>query len=182
MAARRGHQKRNEDGVLNRPLNQQPGQTTRRHALGQARASNVGWRIDFRIATPGLAALARSKPVDLDQRCPDHAPALAPPWIRSLWHPDDPVAHNGRRRGCPIRMDGLCVSNTLLDDGQQQSLAECRRCRPDAGYVSSTLETGCWYHRGCGGSMTATETVRSESASDRPQPLQCCRNTYSWGL
>ena len=79
------------------------------------------------------------------------------PRIRRLWHPDDPVTHNGRRRSCPIRMDGLRVPIILLDDGQQQSLAGCRRCRPDAdaAYVSSTLDTGCWRHRGCEGSMTA---------------------------
>ncbi len=41
---------------------------------GQAWAKNVGWRIDYQIATPGIAALARSGAVYKDQRFSDHAP------------------------------------------------------------------------------------------------------------
>ena len=41
---------------------------------GQARAKNVGWRIDYQIATPGLAAHARQAGVFTAQRFSDHAP------------------------------------------------------------------------------------------------------------
>ena len=41
---------------------------------GQAWANNVGWRIDYHLATPGLAGLARSASVYKDERFSDHAP------------------------------------------------------------------------------------------------------------
>lgn len=41
---------------------------------GQAWARNVGWRIDYQIATPGIAALARAAGVFKEQRFSDHAP------------------------------------------------------------------------------------------------------------
>ncbi len=41
---------------------------------GQAWAKNVGWRIDYQIATPGLAAAARQVAVYKEQRFSDHAP------------------------------------------------------------------------------------------------------------
>jgi exodeoxyribonuclease-3 len=41
---------------------------------GQAWAKNVGWRIDYQIATPGLAASARAASVYKEQRFSDHAP------------------------------------------------------------------------------------------------------------
>lgn len=43
---------------------------------GQAWAKNVGWRIDYQIATPELAARARSGRVYKDQRFSDHAPLI----------------------------------------------------------------------------------------------------------
>jgi exodeoxyribonuclease-3 len=43
---------------------------------GQAWARNVGWRIDYQIATPGLAAKAKSASVYKDQRFSDHAPLI----------------------------------------------------------------------------------------------------------
>lgn len=43
---------------------------------GQAWANNVGWRIDYQIATPGLAKLARSASVYKAQRFSDHAPLI----------------------------------------------------------------------------------------------------------
>jgi exodeoxyribonuclease III len=43
---------------------------------GQARAKNVGWRIDYHLATPGMAALARSTSIYKDQRFSDHAPLI----------------------------------------------------------------------------------------------------------
>ncbi len=43
---------------------------------GQAWAKNVGWRIDYQIATPGLAAKARAVSVYKAQRFSDHAPLI----------------------------------------------------------------------------------------------------------
>lgn len=41
---------------------------------GQAWAKNVGWRIDYQLATGGIAATARSASVYKEQRFSDHAP------------------------------------------------------------------------------------------------------------
>lgn len=41
---------------------------------GQARAKNVGWRIDYHLTTPGIAALAGRESIYLEQRFSDHAP------------------------------------------------------------------------------------------------------------
>lgn len=41
---------------------------------GQAWAKNVGWRIDYHLATPGLAKLAREAVIYKDERFSDHAP------------------------------------------------------------------------------------------------------------
>lgn len=43
---------------------------------GQAYANNVGWRIDYQIATPKLAQTARRAQVFKDQRFSDHAPLI----------------------------------------------------------------------------------------------------------
>jgi len=41
---------------------------------GQAWAKNVGWRIDYQIATPGIAQRAKSASIYKEQRFSDHAP------------------------------------------------------------------------------------------------------------
>jgi exodeoxyribonuclease-3 len=41
---------------------------------GQAWAKNVGWRIDYQIATPGIAERAQSASIYKEQRFSDHAP------------------------------------------------------------------------------------------------------------
>ena len=41
---------------------------------GQAYANNVGWRIDYHLATPAVAALARTEHIYKEQRFSDHAP------------------------------------------------------------------------------------------------------------
>jgi len=43
---------------------------------GQAYAKNVGWRIDYQIATPELAQSARKAGVYKEQRFSDHAPLI----------------------------------------------------------------------------------------------------------
>ena len=41
---------------------------------GQAWAKNVGWRLDYQIATPGIAAMARRAAIYKEARFSDHAP------------------------------------------------------------------------------------------------------------
>ena len=43
---------------------------------GQAWVKNVGWRIDYQIATPGLAARAQSAQIHKASRFSDHAPLI----------------------------------------------------------------------------------------------------------
>ncbi len=59
-----------------RALNPRPDQYTWWSNRGQARARNVGWRIDYHLATPGVARLARrgSESIYVAQRFSDHAP------------------------------------------------------------------------------------------------------------
>ncbi|MDR9432555.1 MAG: exodeoxyribonuclease III [Spiribacter sp.] len=57
-----------------RRLNDQPDQYTWWSFRGQAWANNTGWRIDYQIATPGIAALAQSEQVHRSDRFSDHAP------------------------------------------------------------------------------------------------------------
>ncbi|HKQ23304.1 MAG TPA: exodeoxyribonuclease III [Burkholderiales bacterium] len=57
-----------------RLLNQEPEQYTWWSNRGQAWAKNVGWRIDYQLATPGIAAKARSAAIFKAQRFSDHAP------------------------------------------------------------------------------------------------------------
>ena len=59
-----------------RTLNPHPEQYTFWSNRGQARANNVGWRIDYHLATPKVAALARREHIYLEQRFSDHAPLV----------------------------------------------------------------------------------------------------------
>ena len=59
-----------------RALNAQPEQYTWWSQRGQARAKNVGWRLDYHLATPGIAAKAKREHIYLDQRFSDHAPVV----------------------------------------------------------------------------------------------------------
>jgi exodeoxyribonuclease III len=43
---------------------------------GQAYANNVGWRIDYQVATPALAARASEASIYKDERFSDHAPLV----------------------------------------------------------------------------------------------------------
>ena len=51
-----------------RTLNPQPEQYTWWSNRGQAWAKNVGWRLDYHLATPGVAALATREHIYLEQR------------------------------------------------------------------------------------------------------------------
>jgi exodeoxyribonuclease III len=59
-----------------RRLNAKPEQYTWWSNRGQAWAKNVGWRIDYQIATPGVAATARRESIYLKKRFSDHAPLI----------------------------------------------------------------------------------------------------------
>ena len=59
-----------------RTLNPHPEQYTWWSNRGQARANNVGWRLDYHLATPGVARLARREHIYLEQRFSDHAPVV----------------------------------------------------------------------------------------------------------
>ncbi|MFZ6799393.1 exodeoxyribonuclease III [Undibacterium sp. Di24W] len=43
---------------------------------GQAWANNVGWRIDYHVATPGIAAKAKAAAIYKDERFSDHSPLI----------------------------------------------------------------------------------------------------------
>ena len=59
-----------------RTVDPRPEQYTWWSNRGQAWAKNVGWRIDYQLATPGFARGARAARIFKDQRFSDHAPLL----------------------------------------------------------------------------------------------------------
>ena len=59
-----------------RRIDPRPDQYTWWSNRGQAWARNVGWRIDYQIATPGIAARATAAKIYLNRRFSDHAPLI----------------------------------------------------------------------------------------------------------
>ncbi|MES2101482.1 MAG: exodeoxyribonuclease III [Pseudomonadota bacterium] len=59
-----------------RTLNPHPEQYTWWSNRGQARAKNVGWRLDYHLATPAIAKHATAEHIYLEQRFSDHAPVV----------------------------------------------------------------------------------------------------------
>lgn len=59
-----------------RKVDPRPGQYTWWSNRGQAWAKNVGWRIDYQIATPGIAAKAHAVSIYKNRRFSDHAPLV----------------------------------------------------------------------------------------------------------
>ena len=59
-----------------RTLNPHPEQYTWWSNRGQAWAKNVGWRLDYHLATPAIAAKAKTEQIYLEQRFSDHAPLV----------------------------------------------------------------------------------------------------------
>ena len=59
-----------------RTLDQRPEQYTWWSNRGQAWAKNVGWRLDYQIATPGVAATAKKTSIYIATRFSDHAPLI----------------------------------------------------------------------------------------------------------
>jgi len=57
-----------------RRLNEKSDQYTWWSNRGQAWAKNVGWRIDYQIATPSVAKAAQRESIYLKKRFSDHAP------------------------------------------------------------------------------------------------------------
>jgi exodeoxyribonuclease-3 len=41
---------------------------------GQAYANNVGWRLDYHLATPAIASTAKTEHIYKDEKFSDHAP------------------------------------------------------------------------------------------------------------
>lgn len=67
-----------EEGFVDafRLINQEADQYTWWSNRGQARAKNVGWRIDYQVITPGLQSGVKAVSVYKDQRFSDHAPLI----------------------------------------------------------------------------------------------------------
>ena len=61
---------------VHRGIDKRPEQYTWWSNRGQAYAKNVGWRIDYHVATPGIAAQAKEVFVYKDERFSDHAPLV----------------------------------------------------------------------------------------------------------
>jgi exodeoxyribonuclease-3 len=59
-----------------RRIDPRPEQYTWWSNRGAAWAKNVGWRIDYQIATPGIAASARAATIYKNRRFSDHAPLI----------------------------------------------------------------------------------------------------------
>jgi len=59
-----------------RRVDPRPDQYTWWSNRGQAWANNVGWRIDYQIATPGIAAKATAAKIYTHRRFSDHAPLI----------------------------------------------------------------------------------------------------------
>lgn len=59
-----------------RAVDQRPDQYTWWSNRGQARANNVGWRIDYQITSPGLAGSAKRAAIHTADRFSDHAPLV----------------------------------------------------------------------------------------------------------
>ena len=67
-----------DDGLVDvfRRLNAAPEQYTWWSNRGQAWAKNVGWRLDYQLATPRVASTAQRESIYLAQRFSDHAPVI----------------------------------------------------------------------------------------------------------
>jgi len=59
-----------------RRIDPRPDQYTWWSNRGQAWQKNVGWRIDYQVATPGIAATARAASIYRNRRFSDHAPLI----------------------------------------------------------------------------------------------------------
>ncbi len=59
-----------------REVNQNAEEYTWWSHRGQARAKNVGWRIDYQVITPGLKSVVKSAAIYKEEKFSDHAPLM----------------------------------------------------------------------------------------------------------
>jgi exodeoxyribonuclease-3 len=59
-----------------RVVNREPDQYTWWSQRGRARENNVGWRIDYHVATPGLAGKIQGEEIHTGDNFSDHAPLI----------------------------------------------------------------------------------------------------------
>lgn len=59
-----------------RLVNKEPDQYSWWSNRGQARASNVGWRLDYQVITPGIADKVKAAEIYTKQSFSDHAPVI----------------------------------------------------------------------------------------------------------
>ena len=59
-----------------RQVNQEPEQYSWWSNRGQARANNVGWRLDYHVVTPGISAKTVAAEIYTGQHFSDHAPVI----------------------------------------------------------------------------------------------------------
>jgi exodeoxyribonuclease-3 len=71
-----------------RIVNPHPDQYTWWSNRGRARENNVGWRLDYMVTTPGIAAQVCAESVYRDERFSDHAPLT----MDFDWPPRDTTA------------------------------------------------------------------------------------------
>jgi exodeoxyribonuclease-3 len=65
---------------------------------GQAWANNVGWRIDYQVATPGIAATSTSASVYKDERFSDHSPLIINYDWPASFLAEKPITNSNRRQ------------------------------------------------------------------------------------
>ena len=68
----------NEEGYIDafRLVNEQPDQYSWWSNRGNARANNVGWRLDYQVVTPGLAGKVTAAEIYTAENFSDHAPVI----------------------------------------------------------------------------------------------------------
>ena len=68
----------NEIGMVDafRVVNREPDQYTWWSNRGRARQNNVGWRIDYHLVSPDLAARVRAARIYTQKKFSDHAPLV----------------------------------------------------------------------------------------------------------
>ena len=59
-----------------RLINKEPEQYSWWSNRGQARANNVGWRLDYQVITPGISDKVRTAEIYTEQSFSDHAPVI----------------------------------------------------------------------------------------------------------
>lgn len=68
----------NNEGYIDafRLVNEQPDQYSWWSNRGNARANNVGWRLDYQVITPGLADKVKAAEIYTEESFSDHAPVI----------------------------------------------------------------------------------------------------------